>query len=548
MVSFFYYDLMFLIVFAAFCIIFLYRKRKNVKKEGVMYLYRTQIGVDFIDYVGKKYGKVLNVVKYFAIGIGYLLTILMIYFLLQTAYIYIIIPQIVKTVDIPPIAPLIPYFPDIYGMGSLFPPFPFIAFFISILVIMTVHEFSHGIFARYSNVRIKSTGFGAIWLISDFFGAVNKRISKTFKLKKSRAFSISIALIAIILILIGIFAINSPIMKTLLILLLVPFLGAFVEQDDKDMEKRPIRNQMAILAGGVFANVVTGIIFIFVMFAFVSLAFAQNGATFDYYTATQVNLSSIYSIEGHNVSGLSSSQIINLINGKDIQGSRDYSALNSSLLMINTSQGAYFLQREDLISQLEENLSFIAPYNDLPAMRAGLVGAIIEIDGDKIKNPSDLSAALEYSRPGQEIKVVTKMPGGETNTYNLKLGKSPLNESKGVIGVSYVGKSRNIIMSTINIIMDFVENPHVNYEARFDPGLASLIRNLLWWIIVLNFLVAVSNMIPAGIFDGGRFFMLTIWGITKNKKIAEKSYKIANIVILMLVLLIVFFYLLAFIR
>jgi len=546
--NFIYYDLIFLILFAAGCLIFLYKKRKNLKKEGVMYLYRTNIGIKFIDYIGGKYKKTLTVIKYLAIIIGYLLMLLMVFFLVQTAYIYFKMPSIVQTVKVPPIAPLIPYFPEIYGVESLFPSFPFIAFFISILIIMTVHEFSHGILARYSKVRIKSTGFGAIWLISDFFNGLNKRISKKFKLEKSRAFSISLILIVIALVILGILAIDSAMIKTILIFLLIPFLGAFVEQDDKDMVKRPIRNQLGILAGGVFANIVTGIIFLFIMYAFVSLAFVQNGAIFTDYVRSGVNLSEINSIENYSVIGMSSSQIIGLINEKNIQGSLDYSGDNVPLILISTSEGNYFLQRASLIEQLEEDLGYIAPYNDLPAIRAGLVGAIIEINGNKIKNQEDLTKALEGTTPGQEIEVKTKVSDNDIKSYSIKLGKSPLNESKGMLGIASKSQSKNILVRGVTEIMRVIEDPGVNYEPRIDPGLASLIRNLLWWIVVLNFLVAVSNMIPAGIFDGGRFFMLTIWGITRNQKIAEKSYKVANIVILALVLIIVLFYTIAFFR
>ena len=42
-------------------------------------------------------------------------------------------------------------------------------------------------------------------------------------------------------------------------------------------------------------------------------------------------------------------------------------------------------------------------------------------------------------------------------------------------------------------------------------------------------------MIPVGIFDGGRFWYLTVLAITKNKKIAEKAFKASTWFILLLV-------------
>jgi membrane-associated protease RseP (regulator of RpoE activity) len=44
-------------------------------------------------------------------------------------------------------------------------------------------------------------------------------------------------------------------------------------------------------------------------------------------------------------------------------------------------------------------------------------------------------------------------------------------------------------------------------------------------------------MLPVGIFDGGRFFYLTIWGITKNEKLARNLFKFTTYFILFLLLI-----------
>jgi len=51
-------------------------------------------------------------------------------------------------------------------------------------------------------------------------------------------------------------------------------------------------------------------------------------------------------------------------------------------------------------------------------------------------------------------------------------------------------------------------------------------------MILINFSVALVNMLPVGIFDGGRFFYLTVLAFTKKKKIAEYAFKIASAAIL----------------
>jgi membrane-associated protease RseP (regulator of RpoE activity) len=54
----------------------------------------------------------------------------------------------------------------------------------------------------------------------------------------------------------------------------------------------------------------------------------------------------------------------------------------------------------------------------------------------------------------------------------------------------------------------------------------------LWWLAVINFSVALINMWPVGIFDGGRMFMLTVWSITGSEKFAQIAFKVATYVIL----------------
>jgi membrane-associated protease RseP (regulator of RpoE activity) len=75
------------------------------------------------------------------------------------------------------------------------------------------------------------------------------------------------------------------------------------------------------------------------------------------------------------------------------------------------------------------------------------------------------------------------------------------------------------------------------YSPKFNPPITKFFYDLLWWIVLINLSLALTNMLPVGIFDGGRFFMLTVLAITGNKKIAEKSFKIATKFILALFVL-----------
>ena len=57
--NFIIYDLIFLAIFAILVAIFLHANRKNLKKEGLLFLYKAEWGIKLIDSVGKKYRGIL---------------------------------------------------------------------------------------------------------------------------------------------------------------------------------------------------------------------------------------------------------------------------------------------------------------------------------------------------------------------------------------------------------------------------------------------------------------------------------------------------------
>lgn len=224
--GFFIYDMIFLILFLVFVIFFVNRDKKNLKREGLIYLYRARWGIELINYVGEKYKKILNILKYLSVITGFLLMGSMVYLLWKNLEIYMKVPEISQIIKAPPIAPLIPYFPKLYGMESFFPPFYFIYFIIALAIVAVTHEFSHGVFMKLFNIKIKSTGFA-------FLG---------------------------------------------------PFLGAFVEEEKSSFKRKKNFNQMVVLSAGAFANIITAIFFFLVMLLFFYLSFSPGGYAFNTYS------------------------------------------------------------------------------------------------------------------------------------------------------------------------------------------------------------------------------------------------------------------------
>src|SRR3989338_2602578 len=201
--SFYIYDITFLVIFSIVVGIFLWRKKHNLKREGILYLYRTQVGLKFIDHVGGKYKKTISVLAFLGVVTGYILMSSVVYLFYKLVYIYLFAPEIVREIKIPPLMPLIPYLPEAFNISFL-PPFYFTYWIIAISVIAIFHEFAHGIIAKRYGVEVKTTGFG-------FLG---------------------------------------------------PFLAAFVEPDEKQMEKKTKFQQISILSAGTFTNLILAILFV----------------------------------------------------------------------------------------------------------------------------------------------------------------------------------------------------------------------------------------------------------------------------------------------
>ncbi len=445
--SFIVYDLVLLMIFLIFVTWFLYTNRKNLKKEGPFFLYKTTWGMKLIDHIGTKYEKTLKFFSYVSVTLGYILMIGMLYLVFQIVYIYLTtsISQIIRA---PPIAPLLPYFPKLFGMENFFPPFYFSYFIIAIIIVATVHEFAHGIFMRRYGIKIKSTGFA-------FFK-------------------------------------YCPV-----------FLGAFVEQEEKGMISKSRFKQKSALGAGVLANIITTILFYILLFIFFSLTFAPVGVVFDDYSYSAVGIASISMINGVAVVNPSMERIVELSKDNEFNeieaGGRKYIG----------------------IAGFSRDKTEIGLYDDAPAIKSEMSGAITHLNNNKITSLESLSAELEQYSPGQEI-IVKTTNGEEYQEHQIILGENPSEKGKAWLGIGFIDNSREGITGLFFSMVPSYEEPHVYYEANNDVNL--FIKDLLWWIVIINLLVAFFNMLPVGFLDGGRFFYLTVLGITKKKKIAEKSF------------------------
>jgi membrane-associated protease RseP (regulator of RpoE activity) len=177
-------------------IVYLNRRKFEIQAK-IVALHRTKIGISFINRFVKGKEEFIKILGLCGIGLGYIGMIAIFYFLFQLLYEAIQKPTVFTA------SPVLPGVP-IPGLGIKF---PLVIGWISLLIIMIIHEFSHGIVAKAHNQNINSTGVA-------FFG---------------------------------------------------PLLGAFVDIDEKKLRKQPDHVQYSILAAGANSNIITSIIFLLLL-------------------------------------------------------------------------------------------------------------------------------------------------------------------------------------------------------------------------------------------------------------------------------------------
>lgn len=469
--SFMVYDLVLLVLFVIFIASFLYNRRKNLKKEGLLFLYRTSWGIKLINYVGKKYKKTLKVLGYVSITLGYILMAGMLYLFGKIIWLYVFHQNIVQAIKVPPIMPLVPYLPQAFKLEFL-PPFYFTYWIIIIAIIAITHEFAHGIFAAREKIKIKNTGF-------------------------------------------GFFPFFLPI-----------FLAAFVELDEKKMAKKSKFSQMAVLSAGTFANVLTAILFIIIFVVFFFLAFAPAGVVFDTYVTSPIAITAISSVNGIAIQNSSYQNILAQIN-------------ETGFSEIQTN-GKTYLTTKELLEQQSPSQKEIIVYDYAPAIRAGLIGAITEIDDVKITSMGGLVEELSKKSSRDKVNIKTRTEE-EILEYQITLEQHPEYQTRAWLGIGFAEEKSSGITGKVYSYVTSFKEPHVYYAPKIN-GFSIFIYNLLWWIILISISIALINMLPVGIFDGGRFFYLTVLALTKSEKKAKKAFSFMTQLIIFLLLLLMIFW------
>jgi len=211
------------------------------------------------------------------------------------------------------------------------------------------------------------------------------------------------------------------------------------------------------------------------------------------------------------------------------------------LKKVITADGNYYLDEGLAVQLASDNGASLIAYTEAPAILAGMKGAIVQADDVNILNADSLREFMESKNPGDAVRFVTEDVDG-MNEYDIVLGEHPDFEGRAYLGVGHnEAAPRGFIQGVLAKFMGFKESS-TYYKATWDGEFVFFIYHLLWWVMVINLLVALFNMMPLGMLDGGRFFYLAVFGISGSEKFAKSAYRIATYFILFMFALMMFFW------
>lgn len=254
-----------MIIFILLLAVFLYFKRSNLKLEKIAFpflyfiMYRTKLGLGFMDWAGKRHGKLIRFLAVIGIYVGFFGMVVIAITLIHNIYNIVTQPEAQSGVAL-----VLP----IKGPGIFH--VPFFHWIITIFIIAAVHEFAHGVVARAYKMKVKSSGFAFL-------------------------------------------AILAPIIP-----------AAFVEPDEKQLTKRPKKEQLAVFAAGPWANI---LLTFFVIFLFI---FLLNPLTEKVVEPKGVEIISFSNNSAAKAAGLQANDIIVAIDGEDARDIKEFKRIMSS--------------------------------------------------------------------------------------------------------------------------------------------------------------------------------------------------------------------------
>ena len=211
------------LIFFAILAVVIWRDRKNIEVKYVLLMRRTKKGKKMIDRIVNISPKIWKI-------IGTIGVLVCIYVMITSLFSIVITLQLMfeKVITVPTIQFLLPTPSSQLVKGPAFIGIPFWFWIIIVATVMFPHELMHGIMMRVEKIRIKSVG----------------------------------------------------------LLLLLIFPGAFVDPYEKEFKKTKLMSKLRIVAGGSFANFITSFFLLYLTALAIWPAFVGPGLAITHVNST----------------------------------------------------------------------------------------------------------------------------------------------------------------------------------------------------------------------------------------------------------------------
>jgi len=162
-------------------IILILKDKKNIKREGIVFIRRSKFFVKNIEKFGTKHEKILNIFGNISVVIGFLISLFSLYFLITLLFI---------KVKAPAIQIILPSLPGICE-SNIFLCLNPIYWIVIILIVAFSHEIMHALLSEANKVKIKSVGYAIFIFLPAFFVEPNeKEFEKRKTIQKLRILSV----------------------------------------------------------------------------------------------------------------------------------------------------------------------------------------------------------------------------------------------------------------------------------------------------------------------------------------------------------------------
>lgn len=248
------------LLFIIAIILALYKDRKNVERQSIMFLRRTDFGREQIKYITDLSPRFWKWVGNAGIIIGFAVSVYIFYYMIEALYKSLIAPVAAPTLSV-----VLPSISSQTTIGTGYIAVPFWYWIISIALLVIVHEGFHGIMTIAGKSKIKALGWG--------------------------------------------------------VLAILPL--AFVEPDEKNLAKKNLVTRLRVYAAGSLANFIFAALYMALFAGLAASLFVPGGATYqgtiEGFPAADASMQgAIISIDGYDVNNAQ-----DLTNALEISGANN---------------------------------------------------------------------------------------------------------------------------------------------------------------------------------------------------------------------------------